>query len=375
MDIILEKESLCFLQLFPEMTTPKLKALYRHFGSYHSAVRGKNTEYKGIFSDDELYRYLQYRETRDIKYAINSLSAEGIGYYTLDDPEYPALLKQISSPPLSLFVKGRLPDNKLPSVAIIGARNCSGYGRQMAREYGRELAANGIQVISGLARGIDGMSQQAALSVSGESFAVLGCGVDICYPKENWELYENLCVRGGVISEYRPGTQPIAQFFPARNRIISGICSAVIVIEARERSGTLITVNMALDQGKDIYALPGRTTDSLSYGCNMLIRDGATPLLRPHEFIDEFYARLGINRQINKAPDNYMQSSEFLTADERDVIAVLDYHPKSINEIYYELSDKKDVNLAVLMGLLTDMTLKKKIRCIDGSNYYLDNKK
>ena len=170
----------------------------------------------------------------------NELIKRDILHITKEDEGYPMHLKELSGSPAELYYIGSLPDDNMPSVAIIGARNCSGYGRQMAREFAREIAAAGIQVISGMARGIDGMAQQAAVSVGGKSYAVLGCGVDICYPKENKELYVKLMDSGGIISEYPPGIPARAEHFPLRNRIISGLADALLVIEARERSGYFV---------------------------------------------------------------------------------------------------------------------------------------
>ena len=176
-----------------------------------------------------------------------------------------------------------------PAAAIIGARLASGYGREQARRFARRLASRGITIISGMARGIDGIAQKAALDAGGRSYAVLGCGVDICYPEENRELYDRLLQEGGIISEYPPGTYPEARLFPQRNRIISGLSDLVLVIEARKRSGTLITVDMALEQGREVYALPGRVSDSLSDGCNRLIRQGAGAATCPEDILEFFF--------------------------------------------------------------------------------------
>lgn len=204
--------------------------------------------------------------------------------------EYPARLREIPDPPACLYVKGRLPENDRPSVAVIGARDCSAYGRSVAMQLGAGLGAAGVQVVSGMARGIDGISQEAALDAGGTSFGVLGCGADICYPAQNRGLYEKLCAEGGVLSEYEPGTPPRAWHFPPRNRIVSGLADAVVVVEARAGSGTLITVDMALEQGREVYAVPGRVTDGLSVGCNRLIRLGAGLLPDMEEFLEELWA-------------------------------------------------------------------------------------
>ncbi len=206
---------------------------------------------------------------------------KGIRYIWAGEPDYPERLRCIDDPPFGLFVKGRLPNQERPAVGIVGARMASTYGKTQARRYASSLAAAGVQVISGMARGIDGIAGRGALDAGDDSFAVLGGGVDICYPKENRDLYEALADRGGLISEYRPGVQPQNRFFPSRNRIISGLSDLILVIESRERSGTLITVDRALEQGKDVWALPGRVDDAGSSGCNRLIRQGAGIALSP----------------------------------------------------------------------------------------------
>ena len=211
----------------------------------------------------------------------------GIRVVEKGERDYPARLLEIPDPPERLYVLGRLPEEKVPSVAIIGARECSEYGSYVAARLGECMGRNGIQVVSGMARGIDGIGQTAALDAGGSSFAVLGSGVDVCYPARNRGLYERLRERGGVLSEYPPGTPAISRNFPPRNRIVSGLADAVVVVEAREKSGTLITVDMALEQGKEVYAVPGRVTDALSSGCNRLVKLGAAVLLDPEELAEE----------------------------------------------------------------------------------------
>lgn len=205
------------------------------------------------------------------------------------DREYPGRLREIPGAPAELYLLGRLPEEDRPAVAIIGARDCSEYGRYVASGLGAALARNGIQVISGMARGIDGIGQEAALDAGGSSFAVLGSGVDVCYPAGNRRLYEKLKSRGGILSEYPPGTPPLSHHFPPRNRIVSGLADVVVVVEAREKSGTLITVDMALEQGREVYVVPGRVTDPLSVGCNRLLKLGAGLLLDLGEFLEEVW--------------------------------------------------------------------------------------
>lgn len=221
--------------------------------------------------------------------ALDRIAPEYVIYK--GDEKYPERLKNIPLSPSKLYVRGALPKDDVPSVAIVGARNCSLYGQDMAKWFATELALNGVQIVSGMARGIDGISQWTALRAGGESFGVLGCGTDICYPPENYGIYESLLKNGGIISEFPSSTQPIARNFPSRNRIISALADILIVVEAREKSGTIITVDYALSQGKEVFAIPGRLGEPLSAGCNALIYMGASMALSPADILEA----LGIN--------------------------------------------------------------------------------
>ncbi|MDO4478177.1 MAG: DNA-processing protein DprA [Lachnospiraceae bacterium] len=208
-------------------------------------------------------------------------------YYVSDrEASYPARLRSYTGMPAGLYVRGTLPGDE-PTVAIVGARACSVYGARQAARFGRELARNGVTVISGLAEGIDAEAQLGALSAGGRSFGVLGCGVDICYPCSSRVLYDKLPLKGGLLSEYEPGSPPVRWHFPVRNRLISALADIVLVIEARQRSGSLITVDYALEQGKTVFALPGRVGDALSEGCHALIAQGAGIALSPQAVLDE----------------------------------------------------------------------------------------
>lgn len=265
-------------------------------------------------------------------------------HYKAGDAEYPQRLKNISGRPRNLYVLGRLPEENRLSVAIIGARDCSEYGKYVARELGTVLGGSGIAVISGMARGIDGISQEAALNAGGSSFGVLGCGVDVCYPKENRQLYERLKLSGGILSEYPPGSPALACHFPPRNRIVSGLADVVVVIEARVKSGTLITVDMALEQGREVYVVPGRVTDRLSDGCNRLIKQGAGILLSPEEFLRELLEgeigrvaarNLSGRREAGKAPvrEQRRDKAEAERGELAVVLGVLDFTPQTPEQI------------------------------------------
>ena len=318
-------------------------------------------------------------------------------YIRRTDEEFPEKLRQIKNPPEGIYVRGQLPAEDKPTVAIIGARRCSTYGREMAEWFAGELAAAGVQVVSGMAAGVDGIAQRASLRAGGRSFGVLGCGTDICYPTDNRDLYETLQKRGGILSEYAPGTPPDAFHFPMRNRIISGISDAVLVVEAKERSGTLITVDFALEQGREVFVLPGRITDSLSAGCNRLLRQGAGIALSPKDIMEEMsrqnkwkimgvqttqgtsqlagVARTGKGKQAAGAVQTgkgigktqvagvagETPPPEGLSERERQVWEILDTRPQSAQELYERLHADlagEAPGMAELTDLLMNLVLK-----------------
>lgn len=286
------------------------------------------------------------------------LNGRGIYLVAQGETSYPRRLAKIPDQPYALYYAGALPPEEKRAVALIGARDCSEYGRYMARRFGAALAGAGVPVISGMARGIDGIGQESALQKGGYSMAVLGCGVDVCYPKENKELYETLLTGGGVCSEYPPGVGPRALLFPPRNRIISGLADAVLVIEAREKSGTLITVDMALEQGREVYALPGRATDPLSSGCNRLIRQGAGLVSTPEELLEELSGKAGILPDAGaRAKEGVQTSLVFLEGLAGELLSLLDFCPLPIQEIRrrYEETFGKAIEFPLLFKELLEL--------------------
>jgi DNA processing protein len=226
-------------------------------------------------------RFALFLERFDERAERARLAELGIGYLGRSDGAFPPLLAAVHDPPPGLYLRGAAEAALLsrPVVAIVGARSCSGYGRSVARSLARELAAAGLVVVSGMARGIDGEAHRGALEADGVTEAVLGCGIDRDYPASHGELARRIAERGLIVSEYAPGVEPAPWRFPARNRIIAGLAAATVVVEARERSGALITADFALEEGREVFAVPGEITSALSAGTNALVRLGATPLL------------------------------------------------------------------------------------------------
>jgi DNA processing protein len=235
-------------------------------------------------------RFAAFKAAFDARAELEQLQARGLRFLGRSDPRFPPLLRAIHDPPPGLFLRGSADPALLglPAVAIVGARACSAYGRQIARSVARELAAAGLVIVSGLARGVDAEAHRGALEAGGTTVAVLGCGIDRDYPAANRELARQVAASGLVVSEYAPGVEPAPWRFPARNRIVAGLCSASVVVEARERSGALITADFALEEGREVFAVPGEITSALSAGSNALLRLGATPLTCAQDVLESF---------------------------------------------------------------------------------------
>lgn len=289
-----------WLDRIPSIGAVTAKRLLKEYGSAEQVYRLPEGETAKL-AERGLLTAMQAEKLREWKSDLcyephrlyEDMTAHGIRVILYGDEEYPKRLRNIPEPPNMLYVKGDVPDEIKPGVSIVGARLCSDYGRYTARKFAHALAKAGVQVISGMALGIDGISHRAAIEAGGRTFAVLGCGVDVCYPAQNKDIYDRIPEQGGILSEYPPGIAPCAGLFPRRNRIISGLADLLLVIEARKKSGTLITVDAALEQGKEVYALPGRVTDALSGGCNGLIAQGAGIATSPEQLLEVLFGASG----------------------------------------------------------------------------------
>ncbi|MCD8155218.1 MAG: DNA-processing protein DprA [Clostridiales bacterium] len=262
---------------------------------------------------------------------IEETVSEEIHLIHRESEGYPLRLRELSGMPKSLYYKGKLPADDQPTAAIVGARMCSPYGRIQAFAYAKFLSENGVQVISGMAIGIDSEGHKGALEGKTPTFAVLGNGVDICYPASNRRLYQRILrCGGGILSEFPTGMRAKPGFFPARNRVISGLADLVLVVEAKEKSGSLITASFALEQGKAVYALPGAVNDALSRGCHKLIYDGAGIAYSPEILLAEW----GIVPE--ESGPGLEKSNLGLETDLNLVYSCLDLRPKSVDNIISE---------------------------------------
>ncbi|MCL2048193.1 MAG: DNA-processing protein DprA [Defluviitaleaceae bacterium] len=341
----------------------KLNLILDVFGTAHAAFSASGAELAraASLSSRCVNLLCANRDLGGIQKLREDLLSRGIQYFSKNHKKYPALLKEIPDPPIGIFCVGQLPADTCYKIAIIGARKCSEYGLLTARTFAKPLAEANVVVVSGMARGIDSMAHRGAIMGGGKTIAVLGCGVDVCYPPENKDLRADIINSGCIISEYPPETTPFPAFFPARNRIISGLSHGVIVVEAGKKSGTLITVDQALDQGREVFAVPGTISSKLSEGTNQLIKDGATFASSYKDILDA----LGIDLEQAAKEKKEQKSNIFLALDEKQVYDVLDFNPLSIDE----LVKKTGLALGRLILLCTQLETKGFIRKLQGSRY------
>ncbi|HWT76288.1 MAG TPA: DNA-processing protein DprA [Mobilitalea sp.] len=312
------------------------------------------------FTAKDISELCKSRVSEKIHDSYAKLIQSGIYFVSKEDERYPDKLRNIYGAPYALYMKGNLPGKEEKLLAIVGARECSPYGREMAKYFAGAIAKEGIAVVSGLARGIDSYAHEGALAVQGITYGVLGCGINICYPKENINLFMEMQKNGGIISEYAPGVQPFAGNFPMRNRIISGLCDGILVIEAKEKSGSLITVDIGLEQGKDIYALPGKVSDQLSCGCNNLIKMGAKLVTTPEDILEDFIL------EYKKSVPNFKKNNKLLELNEKIVYASLCLDPKHIEEIAVQTGLSMDLLMEKLLILELRGLVKQTMK-----NYYI----
>jgi DNA processing protein len=345
----------------PGIGAARLSALLNFFESAEAAWKASIQQLRNAELDRRsLENLLAARRTLDLNEEWEKVCRAGVTILTWPDPEYPANLRQIDAPPPLLYIRGRIEETDNLAVAIVGTRRASIYGREVARRLASELAAHGITIVSGLALGIDSVAHKATIEAKGRTLAVLGSGVDQIYPPDNRGLAKAIEQQGAIISEYPLGVRPAAGNFPPRNRIISGLSKGVIIVEAGQRSGALITARFAADHGRDVFAVPGSILHPGSVGCNELIQQGATPLLSVNDVLEQLQlVQVQSQRTVRQtAPADPM---------ENQLLAVLSAEPAHIDDIVRRAA----ISSPQVASLLAIMELKGLVRQVSAMNYVL----
>lgn len=337
----------------------RLQALIDHFGDLATAWQSPVGALRTAGLSQKLAeRIVQVRDSVDLEKILVQTEGLGINILTWNDEGYPARLKEIDQPPPVLYVRGTIIPEDSWAVSVVGTRRLSAYGRQVSEDLGSFLAANGITVVSGLARGVDAIAHQSALKAGGRTIAVMGCGVERIYPPEHTQLAGKIISSGALISDYAPGTPPDAANFPPRNRIISGLSIATVVVEAGEASGALITAQFAVDQGREVFAVPGNILAPQSKGTNRLIAQGAHPLLSARDLLDMLdLAQIPEQRIVRQA----------LPVDETEskLMSVLTHEPLHLDDI----RARTELPIERVSATLVMMELKGLVRQVGGNNY------
>ncbi len=338
----------------------KVQALLGHFGNLAAAWSASESQLRDIGFDARALESLrEARQTLDLDHYAAQVEASGAHALTWDNPDYPALLRQIPAAPPVIYVRGRFEPVDQWAVAVVGTRRLSAYGRLMANDLAGGLARNGITIVSGLARGIDGVAHRAALEAGGRTIAVMGCGIDRVYPPEHRDLAHAIVDgQGAIVTDFPLGTEPSSANFPARNRLISGLSLGVLVIEAGERSGALITTRFALEQDREVFAVPGNINSPVSVGANRLIQQGAKLVMGIEDVLEELNLRMAGEQAAATValPDS---------AEEAALLSQLSSQPLHVDE----LGRLTGMPSYLVSSTLTLMELKGMVQQTGGMNY------
>ena len=345
------------------------KKLAAHFGDPTLALSVARSELAAIdgLQRDAIDGIVGFSQWAEVDIDLKRIANAGITVVRYTDAVYPARLRTIADPPPVLYVKGALTEADDKAVAIVGSRSASDYGRRVARDLARGLASFGFTVVSGMARGIDGMAHETALNCHGRTIAVLGSGVERAYPPEHHKLYQRIAEQGAVISEFPMATKPMAFNFPARNRLISGLSLGVVVVEATEKSGSLITASLAVDQGREVFAVPGEVGSSRSRGAHRLIRQGAKLVETVDDIIEEIAPQLARpfgsagKTEARQLPQNSGEAVQ-------KIFALLQARSLQIDEII----ESSGLGSAQVLGILLDLELQGYLRQLPGKVYTIE---
>ena len=346
--------------LIPNIGAARISRLVERFGDLSTAWEADLPALQDAgMNEKSATALVRHRDRIDLEREWEKVEKAGASILTLADDEYPRLLREIPSPPPVIYVKGKLLPEDETSIGVVGTRRATRYGQEMTRRLSSGLAAAGVVIVSGLARGIDAIAHSEALDAGGRTVAVLGSGVDRIYPPEHRKLSEQVTEQGALISEFPIGTKPEARNFPIRNRLISGLSLGVLVVEAPRKSGALITSTFAADQGRTVFAVPGSAMSSASEGTLQLLRDGAALAAS----VDDVLQELNLERR-HAAIENRKLLPD-ATGDEQRILNVIEGEPKHIDEIAIDTG----INISQLSAMLLQMQLKGLVRDAGGQHY------
>lgn len=365
MHALTEQDSWLALSLVPGLSTATFHRLVEQHGSAREVLARSpgDLHAAGLINDSVRHALEQFEWQRAVDLERRRLEKHAARAIRLGDPEYPVNLGVIEDAPPVLFVRGTLLRDDVLAVAIVGTRRPSNYGRQLAEKLSRGLAAHGVVIVSGIALGIDGQAHRGALAAGGRTIAVLGNGLDLAYPPENRELQEQVAAQGALISEFPMETKPDRFNFPQRNRIISGLALGTLVVEAAEKSGALITAKYALEQNRDLFAVPGNITSKLSRGTNTLLKQGATLVTSEEDILESlpWYAR----KLVQRTRRDEQALLRDLTDDDKRVLHAVTAEEKHIDRIIAEVA----LPASLVSGILVRLELLGLVKQYSGKNY------
>ncbi len=347
----------------------RVKALLRHIPDIEKAWYADIAELKQAEGWSGIAeKFTAERKAINVDKEWEKLKGSGVWAITVDDPSYPEMLEEIYSPPLVLYGEGEFPGQE-KALAMVGSRKATVYGKEVATRLARELAAQGVTIVSGMALGIDTYAHWGALESNGFTVAVLGCGLDFCYPSRNYALKQEIVKNGAVISEFPLGSKPVPHNFPRRNRIISGLTQGTLVVEAMERSGALITADFALEQGREVYAVPGNINSPYSRGCNKLIKQGAKLIDSSEDIWEDWEGSVAFygNNTFNTSGDIEAKNTQMCLLDEEEekLLEALPFQPMHIDELVHV----SGMSVNELSGVLLSLELKKMISQLPGKYF------
>jgi len=352
------------LNMIPGLGAARCQKLLNHFGSPQRIFEADLNELQHVSGIGEYTarQIINFKDKLNIEKEIARIEREKVSLVTFYDDNYPSNLKSIFDPPIVLYVKGKLLAEDRIAIAVVGTRRPTTYGKMVAEKLSKELAERDITVVSGLARGIDTCAHRGALSGKGRTIAVLGCGIDICYPPENRPLFDEIGERGALISEFPMGTRPEKVNFPLRNRVISGLSLGAVIVEAGARSGALITADCALEQGREVFAVPGNIFNSETKGTHSLIKQGAKLVERCEDIIEEISCLSGV---LSLPPAIKSLREVTLSPEEEQIYNLLSFEPVHIDLI----SREAGLPINRISPLLMNLEMKGKIRQVAGKMF------